>query len=65
MALKEPFKKSQNCVKAAIAFVCTTCKRQLLSALLQWITFVCTSAIENIFCTTVIINFWMHQCNYT
>ena len=22
--------KSQNCVKAAIAFVCTTCKRQLL-----------------------------------
>ena len=27
-------KKSQNCVKAAIAFVCTTYKRQLLFALL-------------------------------
>ena len=33
--------KSQNCVKAAIAFVCKTCKRRLLSALLQLITFVC------------------------
>ena len=40
-------KKSQNCVKAAIAFVCTTCKRQLLSALLQKITFVCTIATDN------------------
>ena len=30
-------KKSQNCGKAAIAFVCTTCKRQLLFALLQLI----------------------------
>ena len=27
------WKKSQNCVKAAIAFVCTTCKRQVLFAL--------------------------------
>ena len=53
-------KKSQNCVKAAIAFVCTTSKRQLLFALLQWITFVCTSAIENILCTAVIIKFCMH-----
>ena len=33
-------KKSQNCVKAAIAFVCTICKRR---------TFVCTFAIDN-FC---------------
>ena len=40
-------KKSQNCVKAAIAFVCTTCKRQLLFALLQKITFVCTIATDN------------------
>ena len=39
-------KKSQNCVKAAIAFVCTTYKKQLLFALLQLTTFVCTSAIE-------------------
>ena len=39
--------KSQNCVKAAIAFVCTTCKRQLLFALLQKITFVCTIATDN------------------
>ena len=38
------FKKSQNCVKSAIAFVCTTCKGQLLFALLQKITFVCTIA---------------------
>ena len=40
-------KKSQNCVKAAIDFVCTTCKRQLLFALLQKITFVCTIATDN------------------
>ena len=40
-------KKSQNCVKAAIAFMCTTCKGQLLFALLQLITFVCTTAIDN------------------
>jgi len=53
-------KKSQNCVKAAIAFVCTICKRQLLFALLRLITFVCTSAIEHILCTTVIVNFCMH-----
>ena len=45
-----PFdEKSQNCVKAVIAFVCTNCKRQLLFALLQQITNVCTSAIESIF----------------
>ena len=50
--------KSQNCVKAAIAFVCTTYKK-LLYARLQLITFVCTSAIENILCTTVIVNFCM------
>ena len=55
-----PNKKSQNCVKAAKAFVCTTCKRQLLFALLQLITIVCPSAIENILCTTVIVNFRMH-----
>ena len=53
-------KKSQNCVKAAIAFVCTTCKRQLLFALLQLITFACPSAIENILCNNVIVNFCMH-----
>ena len=52
--------KLQNCVKAAIALVCPTCKRQLLFALLQWITFVCTSAIENILCTTIIVNFCMN-----
>ena len=52
--------KSQNCVKAAIAFVCTTCKRQLLFEQLQLIAFVCTSANENILCTTVIVNFCMH-----
>ena len=38
-------KRSQNCVEAAIAFVCTSCKRQLVFAILQLITFVCTSAI--------------------
>ena len=32
------YKKSQHWGKAAIDFVCTTCKRQLLFALLQWIT---------------------------
>ena len=53
------YQKSQNCVKAAIAFVCTTCKRQLLFALLQSITFVFTSAIENILCTTAIANFYI------
>ena len=42
-------KKSQNCVKAEIAFVCTTSMRKLLFALLQLIAFVCTSAIKNIF----------------
>ena len=46
--------KSQNCFKAAIAFVCTTCKRQLLFALLQKITFVCTIAKDN---------FCLHFCN--
>ena len=40
--------KSQNCVKAAIAFVFTTCNRQLLLTLLQLITFVCTTAIHNL-----------------
>ena len=57
---KSKKKKSQNCVKAAIAFVFTTCKRQLLFALLQLITFACPSAIENILFTTVIVNFCMH-----
>ena len=52
-------KKSQNSVKAAIAFVCTTCKRQLLFALLQLITFVFTTAIENILSATPIANFCM------
>jgi len=56
-------KKSQNCVKAAIAFVCKTCKRQLLFALLQLIIFVCTIAIENILSTTIIVNFCMPYCN--
>ena len=42
-------KKSQNCVEAAIAFVCTGCKRQLLFAILQLITFVCTTAFDNFF----------------
>ena len=36
--------KSQNCVKAAIAFVCNNCKWQLLYALLQLTTFVCIFA---------------------
>ena len=53
-------KKSQNYVKAAIAFVCTTCERQLLFALFQLITFVCTFATKNILCTIVIIYFCMH-----
>ena len=34
-------KKSQNCVKAAIVFVCTTCKKET--------TFVCSIAVDN-FC---------------
>ena len=55
--------KLQNCIKAAIAFVCTTCKKQLLFALLQLITFVCTTAIENISTTTPIVNFCMPYCN--
>ena len=46
--------------QAAIAFVCTICKRQLLFVPLQLITFVCTSAIENILRATVIVNFFMH-----
>ncbi|MDE5105824.1 MAG: hypothetical protein O4808_01685, partial [Trichodesmium sp. St17_bin3_1_1] len=33
------------------------CKRQLLFALLQLLTFVCPSAIENILFTTLIVNF--------
>ena len=53
-------KKSQNCVKAAIAFVCTTSKEQLLFALLQLISFVCTFAIENVIYSTVTVNFCMH-----
>ena len=60
---KDKIQKSQNYVKAAIAFVCTTCKRQLLFALLQLITFVCTTAIENILSTTPIVNFCMPYCN--
>ena len=55
--------KSQNCVQAAIAFVCTTYERQLLFALLQLITFVCTTAIDNILSTTPIVNFCMPYCN--
>ena len=55
-------KELQNCVKAMIAFVCTTCNRQLLLALLQLITFVCTTAIDNFLCTTAIVNFCMHYC---
>ena len=50
-------KKSLNCVKAAIAFVCATCKRQLLSALLHLITFICITAINNFLYTTSIVNF--------
>ena len=57
------WEKSQNCVKAAIAFVCTTCKRQLLFALLQLVTFVCTTAIDNILSTTPIVNFCMPYYN--
>ena len=53
-------KKSQYYVKAAIAFVCTTCKRPFSFALLQLITFVCTTAIENISSTTPIVNFCMY-----
>ena len=43
--------------------MCTTCKRQLLFALLQLITFVCTTAIDNILSTTPIVNFYMPYCN--
>ena len=39
--------KSQNCVKAAIAFVCKNCKWQLLYALLPLTTFVYTIAFVN------------------
>ena len=56
-------KKSQNCVKAAIALVCTTCKRELLFALLKLINFVCTTAIENILSNTPIVYFCMPCCN--
>ena len=35
------YEKSQNCVKAAIAFVCTTCKKET--------SFVCIIAVDN-FC---------------
>ena len=48
---------------AAIAFVCKNCKRQLLFAILQLITFVCTTAIENILGTTPIVNFCMPYCH--
>ena len=61
--IQPKIKKSQNCVKAAIAFMCTTCRRQLLFALLQLITFVSTAAIENILNTTPIVNFSMYYCN--
>ena len=40
-------KKSQNCVKAAIAFVCTTCKIQLLFAIVQTKVIFCNSAIKS------------------
>ena len=64
----ESFKKSQNCVEAAIAFVFTSCKRQLLFAILQLITFVCITAFDNFYnqqiitifafkCTMGIVNF--------
>ena len=58
-------KKSQNCVKAEIAFMCTPCKRQLLFALLQLITFVSTTVINNFLCTATIINFCMHYYTIT
>ena len=41
----------------------TTWKRQPLFALLQVITFVCTTAIENILSTTPIVNFCMPYYN--
>ena len=40
-------KKSQNCVKAAIAFACRNCKWQLLYALLLLTAFVYTNVIVN------------------
>ena len=44
--------------------MCTTCKRQLLFAPLQFIiTFVYTSAIDNFFIPTAIVNFQMHFYN--
>ena len=46
--------KSQNCIEAAIAFVCTSCKRKLLFAILQLLTFVCITAFENFFRTTIV-----------
>ena len=61
---KSKDEKSQNCVKAAIAFLCTTCKRQHLFALMQLITFVCTTAIENILSTTPIVDFCMDYGNH-
>ena len=58
-------RSEKNCVKAAIAFVCTSCKRQILTALLQLITFVCTTAIENCFMhdCNCIVNFCLLYCN--
>ena len=52
--------ESQNCVKAAIAFVCTTttCNRQLLFALLQLITFLCTIAFVSTFWCLLDPNGW-------
>ena len=51
-------KQSQNCVKAEITCVCTTCKSQLLSALSQLIAFGCNTAIYNFLCTASNANFW-------
>ena len=56
------FKKSQNCVEAAIAFVCTSCKGQLLFAILQLITFVCITAFDNFFRTTI-VHFFVQYFN--
>ena len=58
----DSLKKSQNCVEAAIAFVCTSCKRQLLFAILQLITFVCITAFDNFFRTTI-VHFFVQYFN--
>ena len=61
---KDIEEKSQNCVKAAIAFVCTNCKRQLLFALMQVELFFALLQFQNNVLTNAIVNFHSHYFNY-